>query len=235
MQIGWVKINSTTKRNRPPQVSPFPPTRVRGRVTGHAEWRGTEVKTRHVKRALIFQGRKLRPGDGTWLAHPHVVSFSPNPFRTLRLPRACWPASVSFRGCTDVGGCGVHPWCLSNSTWPRLAGVSWDFKDHEKNVNSLQLPDGKAPSRHQSRGWMTQSVTLGQWPFMGLVLVQNSSQAHLGKSYFGEESRWAEKYGRHLFYGGWQKAGQVLFSSLKKQDRCKNRTLGLRISRCVIK
>lgn len=209
MQIGWVKINSTTKRNRPPQVSPFPPTRVRGRVTGHAEWRGTEVKTRHVKRALIFQGRKLRPGDGTWLAHPHVVSFSPNPFRTLRLPRACWSASVSFRGCTDVGGCGVHPWCLSNSTWPGLAGVSWDFKDHEKNFNSLQLPDGKAPSRHQSRGWMTQSVTLGQWPFMGLVLVQNSSQAHLGKSILVKSADEQKNTGVIFFMEGG-----------KKQDRC---------------
>lgn len=29
---------------------------------------------------------------------------------------------------------------------------------------------------------MTQTFALRQWPFTGLVLVQNSSQAHVGKS-----------------------------------------------------
>lgn len=61
-------------------------------------------------------------------------------------------------------------------------------------MKSHQLPDKcRAPSEHKGRGWMTQSFTLGQWPFMGLVVVQNSSQAH-----FSEGSSLAEKYGHHL-------------------------------------
>lgn len=50
------------------------------------------------------------------------------------------------------------------------------------SVKSPQLPDRNAPSKHKGRGRMTQTFALRQWPFTGLVLVQNSSQAHVGKS-----------------------------------------------------
>lgn len=149
----------------------------------------------------------------------------------LHLPVVCWPVSMDFRGCSDVRGCRVHP-----SAFLVLGGLdlqeSLGFQGHEKNIYEISPASWQkcnAPSEHKGRGWMAQNFTLGQWPFMGLVVVPNSSQAH-----FSEGSSLAEKYGHHLLLARVACHISIVFFLLEKQDRCKNRTLGLRISRWVV-
>lgn len=101
----------------------------------------------------------------------------------------CWPARVNVRGCPavwllvthDIGSLGVHPDAFRVQVSLGFRGP-WDSEDFEKNIKSLQLPDRNAPSKHEDRGWMTQKLSLTQQIFRWLVLVQDSSQAHLGNS-----------------------------------------------------
>lgn len=84
----------------------------------------------HLIYLLVFQGRKLRPREGMQPTHTHIASCCQNPFSALYPWYAGWRVWIlglaQLTGCwvtQDVGGLGIHPWCLGwyNAGWLRLA------------------------------------------------------------------------------------------------------------------